>query len=149
MDIETRLKAFAIGLLVLCCALALSFGALQYVVNFANHSSINTNPPLYIYTNATKKEQLVSIEWGSLYPDDIKNFSFCIWNDHTRNNLTLSMLVTDPIPASLWSYSNLSWDQEGTILHPKTYVNTTMSLWIYPNMTGITNFSFNVTISGM
>jgi uncharacterized membrane protein len=59
--------------------------------------------------------------------------------------LTLSTQDWNPIEAS--SYMTLSWDYAGAILNSTETMSTTLTLIVGPDVSGITEFQFNIIIT--
>lgn len=139
----------AIFSITLCALIiAVSFSLQDISRQILNNSRINTDCPLIFYSDSGKTNELTEIQWGSLYPNEIKNYTFYMWNDHSRDAYNLSMTTGSPTPLDLWSYSVFSWNREYFVIEPKTLASAIFTLNIFPNITNINAFSFNITISG-
>jgi hypothetical protein len=61
--------------------------------------------------------------------------------------LTLSIQAANWNPASASSYFTLGWNLGGYVLAPNQVVSALLTLLVSSNISGITSFSFDITIS--
>jgi hypothetical protein len=61
--------------------------------------------------------------------------------------VTLSVQATDWNPASASSYFTFNWNCTGYVLQPKEVVQALLSLNVSSSISGITSFSFDITIT--
>jgi hypothetical protein len=62
--------------------------------------------------------------------------------------VTLNMTTSAWSPSSASSYITLTWNQTGTVLQAGGVVTAGLTLTVSSSISGITSFSFNITISG-
>jgi len=100
---------------------------------------------MYWDSNCTNK--VSSVDWGMVEPGSSKNITVYVKN--TENvAMTLSLSAENWSPSNASKYMNLSWDYNGQPINPNTAIRVTLTLTVFANVTGITDFSFNITIIG-
>ncbi|MBX5327652.1 MAG: hypothetical protein ACQXXH_01500 [Candidatus Bathyarchaeia archaeon] len=92
-------------------------------------------------------QPVTSFNWGTVDPNSTKSISAYIKN--TGNYVvTLSMYTSNWTPSSATNYMTLTWDRESATLNAGQVLKATFTLTISASITGITNFSFDITIVG-
>lgn len=90
---------------------------------------------------------VTSISWGIVEPGEVKNVSCYIKN--TSNVPIILTLKTDNYtPAEAEQYISLTWNYDEQPIPVDGYTPITFSLHVDPATTGITAFSFDITITG-
>jgi len=85
------------------------------------------------------------IDWGELAAGIGANVTINLKVDGSPANLTLA--TENWSPASAATYIHLTWDYvDGTVLQPNVWTPVTLILTVDDNITGITNFSFDIKI---
>lgn len=101
---------------------------------------------VYWYSNCTSP--VSSINWGTLEPGSNKQVTIYIKNEGNVP-LKLGMTVSNWDPSSASSYITLSWNLgENYVLGATSVVSAVLTLSISSNIKDITNFRFDITISG-
>jgi hypothetical protein len=93
-------------------------------------------------TNSTS-----SINWGLLEPNTSKSYTIYVKNNGTVG-VALSMAASGWNPSNASSYLTLSWNCTGYGLSHGNVVAAYLTLSVLPNISGITSFSFDITITG-
>jgi hypothetical protein len=94
-------------------------------------------------TNATS-----TIGWGMLSPGEPKNVTVYLRNEGNvalRSNLT----VQNWVPTGSSSYIGLVWNRENQTVAVGSVVTAVLTLSVSPSITGITDFSFDIVITGI
>jgi hypothetical protein len=94
-------------------------------------------------TNATS-----TIGWGMLSPGESKNVTVYLRNEGNvalRSNLT----VQNWVPTGSSSYMGLVWNRENQTITAGSVVTAVLTLSVSPSITGITDFSFDIVITGI
>jgi hypothetical protein len=94
-------------------------------------------------TNATS-----TIGWGMLSPGESKNVTVYLRNEGNvalRSNLT----VQNWVPTGSSSYIGLVWNRENQTVAAGSVVTAVLTLSVSPSITGITDFSFDIVITGI
>jgi hypothetical protein len=94
-------------------------------------------------TNATS-----TIGWGMLSPGESKNVTVYLRNEGNvalRSNLT----VQNWVPTGSSSYIGFVWNRENQTVAVGSVVTAVLTLSVSPSITGITDFSFDIVITGI
>jgi len=87
------------------------------------------------------------IDWGILEPGDTPTKTVYVKNTGNAA-LTLSMTYSGWDPTEAGSYITLSWDKEGATVDSDGVTGAVLTLSVSDSISGITMFSFNITIEG-
>jgi hypothetical protein len=100
-----------------------------------------------VYWNFGCTNPVTSIDWGTLEPGQTENQTIYIKN--TSNvQVTLSMTKQNWNPTDASTYITCTWNSEGKSLNVNEVTSSVLTLTVRNNITGITNFSFDITIIG-
>lgn len=98
-----------------------------------------------VYWDQACSNPVSSISWGTMDPGSSVNKTVYIKN--TGNNAAvLSLATSNWSPSNASSYMNLSWDYNGQPVNANAVVQVKLTLSVQSNISGITNFSFDITI---
>lgn len=98
-----------------------------------------------IYGNAALSQPLSTLSWGIPHPGDVVYRT--IWVLNTGNMpVTLGMYTDDWVPPSAQDFILISWDYHNTEIIPNESVQIDLILTVSPQISGITNFGFDITI---
>jgi hypothetical protein len=123
-----------------------ALGALVATHTISSSGSI-TAVGVGVYSNSGCTTALTAISWGTLNPGSVTTYTMYVMN--TGNvPVTLNMTVSSWNPASASSYITLTWNQTNTVLQASAHVAAELTLSVSSSISGITSFSFNITISG-
>lgn len=100
-----------------------------------------------VYQDSNCSQVLNSIPWGILTPNQTKTFT-CYVKNLGATQARLSMFTSAWDPSNASSYILLTWNRIDYLLNATLSVLATLTLKIFPNITGITTFKMNVTILG-
>ena len=90
---------------------------------------------------------VTEIEWGILEPLDV--VARTVYLRNTGNAaVNLSMVTENWSPVEAETYITLTWDAEGTILDANTIQATIMNLSVSAEISGVSDFSFDIVITG-
>lgn len=110
-----------------------------------SHGSIKgTNIGLYADQACTTPVE--SIQWGLLEPGATANQTIYIRNEETKAT-TLTMTLSNWNPANLPNYIGLNWNYTGQTLDVSQVIQVRFTLSIQESTQGITDFSFDITIT--
>jgi len=141
-----RILATISAIAVVLCSSEYIFGLLATTLSI-NTSGVVTSADLEAYWDSDCTNTVSSINWGTIYPGESKNVTIYIKN--TGNvPLTLSLLTDNWNPSEAESYLTLSWNYNGEHLQADETLPVTLTLVVSSNTQGITNFSFNIIITG-
>jgi len=100
-----------------------------------------------VYWDYACMSPVPSINWSMLEPGQRKNQTVYVKN--TSNvPVTLSMITQNWEPNSASSYIACTWDSEGKSLNVNQVTPAVLTLSVNSTITGITNFSFYIVITG-
>jgi hypothetical protein len=99
-----------------------------------------------IYWNPGCTNRTFSFDWGSIEPGSNKTFTVYIENEGD-SAASLSKTTSNWAPSAAMSYMTLNWNYSGQILRAGQMIPLELILAVSPNVTGITNFSFDITIA--
>jgi hypothetical protein len=99
-----------------------------------------------VYWDNAFTNNVTSIDWGYLTPGSTANKTVYVKNNGDIRE-TLNMTTSN------WSsgaYGNitLSWNREGQLLDPGSYVQAVLTLSVSSSISSVTSFSFNIIIAG-
>lgn len=100
-----------------------------------------------VYVDSGCSQPLSSINWGTLTPGSTSNFTAYV-RDEGTTALVLSKTIGNWSPSSASSYITLNWNREGYVLGSGATVQTIFTLLVSSNISGISSFSFDITITG-
>ncbi len=91
---------------------------------------------------------VTNIDWGILDPGSSVTRTVYVKNIGNVAE-TLSMTVSSWSPSIAGSYLAVAWDRQGAILSAGQVVQATFTLTVSANVTGVTDFSNVLVVSGM
>ncbi len=99
-----------------------------------------------VYSDEACANPVTSINWGTLEPGSNVNKTVFIRNEG-NTVATLSMTTSNWNPSGASSYMTLSWDYDGQALAVNEVAEVKFTLAVLSSITGITSFSFDITIA--
>ena len=112
---------------------------------FSNSGSVKgIGVGIYQYQNCTSP--VSSFNWGTLDPGASVNKTVYIRNEG-NSAATLSMVKSNWSPSTASSYVTLNWNYAGQTLSVNQVIQVKFSLSVSSSVSGITNFSFDITIT--
>lgn len=119
--------------------------AIQASKSLSNSGSVKgIGVGIYQYQNCTSP--VSSFNWGTLDPGASVSKTVYIRNEG-NSPATLSMAVSNWNPAGASSYMTLTWDYGGQTLSVSQVIQVKFTLSVSSSISGITNFSFDITIT--
>ncbi len=113
-----------------------------------NTGNVNTVGGLDVYWDSAGTNRTTTINWGTMSPGDTKGYTVYVKNVG-NTALTLSMSTSAWNPSAAVNSIHLTWNCTGYQLQTHdAIVAARLSLAVDSDITGITNFSFNTTITG-
>ena len=115
----------------------------QTVPTSGTVSSVNVG----VYTDSGCTQNCTSISWGNLAPGS--SITRTVYVKNTGNlPVTLSMTTNNWQPLSAPTYLTLTWNRANNVLNAGATLSATLTLTAAPNTGTITNFGFNIIITG-
>lgn len=99
-----------------------------------------------VYWDSECSNPVTEINWDVIEPGSTKNTTVYMKNE-ANTSLTLSKSMDNWNPETAANYILLSWNYAGEI-NPGQIVQVTLTLSISSSIQGITNFSFDIIITG-
>jgi hypothetical protein len=99
-----------------------------------------------VYWDLACTKECRSIDWGMLGPGDLAGSNLYVKN--TKNtNATLGIKAGNFTPAVAQQYLTLAWNYTGIVIRPEQVLRVQITLYVSQNVTGFTDFSFDITIT--
>ena len=141
------LATIALAIVVLGVMVALSaYGVLsnsRSVQSYGSVKAVNVG----VYWDSSCTNTTSTVDWGMLSPGTSKNVTLYVRNEgNTAVKLSLTTQNWNPLSAS--NYMRLSWNREAQTVNLGSVLNATLTFSVLSNVTGITNFSFDIVIAG-
>jgi hypothetical protein len=121
-------------------------GALVTTRKISNTGNIKATG-VGVYSDSSCTNPVSSIDWGLLEPGSSKQYTIYVKNEGNVK-LKLSVSVSNWNPQSASNYLTLSWNRENYVLNAGSSVSATLTLSVSSSISGITNFSFDIIITG-
>ena len=100
-----------------------------------------------VYSDSQCTQNLTSVSWGALYPGNSTTKTIYVKNTGVVP-ITLTMTTQSWTPTSASSVLTLTWDQQDTVLDPDQSTSATLTLTADSDTGSLTDFSFNIIITG-
>lgn len=105
------------------------------------------------YWDKNLENKTETINWGTIWPGSSKNFTLYL-RSISNIETTLNLTTANWNPASISEYMDLSWNYNGTILHPRDIIPVTLTLIVSSSNTflleliisDVKEFSFDIII---
>lgn len=118
------------------------FGS-RTINNAGNVNSVGVG----VYWEQECTNEVVTVDWGYIEPGSTQNVIIYIKNEgNTPMTLNLTTDSWSPVPAP--TYIALVWNREGAQVNGYSTLETTLTLTVSSNITEISTFNFNMTITG-
>jgi len=101
-----------------------------------------------VYQDAGCTTPLTEINWGTLEPAQTKSYTLYLRNE-SNVPITLNMTTQNWNPPEAKDFITLTWDREEETLKVNQVVEATIILIVSPNISGVTNFSFDIILTGV
>ena len=89
-----------------------------------------------------------SIDWGLILLDENKSVSADITNNGTVP-VSLNLTTENWDPENATDFLRCGWSLEQTVLQTNTTVSAIIWLYVFPNCTGISSFTFDIILTGV
>jgi len=109
-------------------------------------SSIQETADIDVFSDLACTQKLTSFTWGTLTPSSMATKDIYVKN--TGNMVLILGLSVDNWQPSAASVISVTWDREGAVLVKGAVVEATLTLSVPSDISGVTDFSNRITISG-
>ncbi len=99
-----------------------------------------------VYWDSACTNRTSSINWGLLDPGSNKTATVYVRNEGNAV-ATLSEAAQNWNPSNASSYMTLNWNYAGQALNVNQVLQVKLTLTVSPTVSGITNFTFDTTIT--
>jgi hypothetical protein len=122
------------------------FASLQYQATISTHGNIKA-VGVQFYSDSAGLTATSQINWGTLEPGQTVNVT--LYMKSTSNvPVTVSMAVGNFVPASGSGYLACTWNYNGAVISPgQQLVPVVFTLVVATTVTGITSFSFDISVT--
>lgn len=100
-----------------------------------------------VYSDSACTQTLTSIAWGTVAPGGSTSRTIYVKNTGTVQ-MTLSMTKASWNPAGANGPITITWDKESSNVVPGAVATATLTLTVSSSISGITNYSVDITIAG-
>ncbi len=141
-----RIALATVLAIALICVAATVFGALvarRMISNVGNVKAVGVG----VYSDSSCTIPITSIDWGFLEPGSSRQLTIYVKNEGNVP-IKLSMEVGNWNPPSTSNYLTLSWDRQDHVLNSSSCVSAVLTLSVSQDISGVTNFSFDIIIIG-
>ena len=134
---------------IICILMVVTIGTLlensESNKAFAHADSV-TGIGVGIYWDQGCTNKTLTLDWGQLAPGS-NNILTVYAKNEGNSAIYLWMATSNWVPSVASSYMNLSWNYQGQILNTNQIIPLELTLAVSQNISGITHFSFDTTIT--
>ncbi len=127
-------------------AVVLTSGLLFGSRTISNEGNINSIGVGVYWENACITE-VSTVNWGYMEPGSTQNVTIYIQNEGNVP-MTLNLTTDNWSPTSASTFMTLSWNREGSQVPAQSVLETMLTLSVSSNISDVSGFSFNITITG-
>jgi hypothetical protein len=138
---ETLFAFVAVASLIFCV-----FMLLSTTNTTLNVSAVEANG-VGVYWDSNCTDKVFSIDWGNLTAGSSKSIIVYIRNE-VEEPTYLIMSTMNWTPPTACDYMTLGWNYAGQRMNPGEALQITLTLSVTRHIEGISNFSFNISITG-
>ena len=143
---DLELLATAVTVMLIAGVIVLSVTSLFKVSQQTMFSSgrLLSSPELEIYQDGALSARATYINWSIVEPNSRTNRT--VW---IKSLAPASLYLTTQswLPVNATAYISVVWDQEGKTVVSQEVREATLTLVVAANVTGITDFSFDITLT--
>jgi hypothetical protein len=99
------------------------------------------------YTDSQCTQNCTSISWGTLSPGNSTTRTIYVKNTGTLP-VTLTMTNASWVPTTANTVLTLTWNRQNTVLNAGQSISATLTLTVASSTGSLTDFSFNIIITG-
>jgi len=132
--------------LVVSSLILFAFMLLATTNTVTNVSAVEANG-VGVYWDSDCTDSVSSIDWGTLTPGSLKNVVVYIQNEDMEP-MYLITSTTNWNPSKASDYITVRWDYGGQWMNPSENLQITLTLSVTRYIEGISNFSFDIIVTG-
>jgi hypothetical protein len=99
-----------------------------------------------VYWDSSLTSKVSTTYWDLLQPSAQKSLTVYVYNEG-NSPVTLSLSTSNWTPSTASTYLALTWNYNGQTISPSAQMQVELTLTVSSNITGISNFSFDITIA--
>ena len=124
-----------------------SYAAVNSLVQIRNVGTIRAIG-VEVYADEALREVLSEINWGTLDPEETRNFN--AWVKNTGSDAQKLILWTESwVPVDAQNSILLTWNYDNSWIGAGDSIPVVFTLSVDPNISGVTNFSFDIWVKGV
>lgn len=135
--------AATIGLIVLISGASV-YAVIQYEQSISTTGTIHT-VGVNIYSDIALANELTTIDWGLQEPGNTVTKTMYVQNTGSTP-VTLYFYTSNWMPSTAQDYMTLDWNYDGSTIAPNSVKQISLTLAVSSTISGITNFSFDITV---
>jgi len=112
-----------------------------------NNAAIIKTVGVGVYSDSACTQKVTSINWQTLVPGETKTITIYVKNEGSTR-IALSMSVGNWTPSTAANYINVTWNRQDSSLDAGASFSATFILSVSQAISGITSFTFDITIVG-
>jgi len=149
MELQKLSRGALIAIVVTGVLLTVAtLGAVTTFQNVPSSGSVVTAVGVDLYSDPGCTQNLTSIAWGNIAPGSTNTRTIYIKNSGNVPE-TLTMATSAWSPSTATSVLTFSWNLgSSTVLNASASIPAILTLAVAANPGSLTNFSFNITITG-
>lgn len=140
------MKRKYIALVIALALVSIVLGAMTYqrrIPSIGNVYAVGVD----VYWDAACTQNVTLIDWGEIAPSTINNVTIYIKNTSTED-ADLTLTTENWNPTNISSFLTLTWNYNGTFLHPNEARQTMLFLAVSDDTTSARSaFSFDIIIT--
>ncbi len=146
MNITNFHPGLAVGIMAIIATMGISVAAVMTTTKTITTTGDVEAIGVGVYSNSACTTVLNSISWGAVEPGTSVNSTMYIKNN--GNVPVILSMTTTNWNSSIRSYFTVVWNRETYVLNPGAVVQANLMLTISSSITGVSNFSFDIVITG-
>jgi len=123
-------------------AIITGFGSSKSIVYASSVNGLGVG----IYWDQACTNRTLSLDWGAIRAGSNNTLTVYIKNEG-NSQASLYLETSNWAPSTALSYISLNWNYSGQVLSVDQVIPLELTLTVIPTISGITNFSFNTTIT--
>ena len=128
--------------IVVLSAIIIGFGSIKSVVYASSVNGIGVG----IYCDQACTNRTPSLDWGAIEAGSNNTLTVFIKNEG-NSPVSLWLETSNWAPSTAFGYMSLDWNYSGQVLRVDQVIPLELTLIVAPTISGITNFSFDTTIT--
>jgi hypothetical protein len=151
LTVQHRNRLFPVA--ALAAAVLVATATIAIVEAVSNRNGVSNQGKLKavnlgLYWDNACTNTTVAVDWGLFSPGAASSVTLYVRNEGS-SAVKLNLTTRNWNPANASEHITLTWNREGQVLEPQTVATATLTLSVSANISGITDFSFDTTVTGV